>query len=60
VQFEDGAVDPCGQPKIIGIDNQTAHTQSLSTPATIHFSTSAAKDFVCGIHQIAVAANSLL
>jgi hypothetical protein len=31
MQFDNGAVDPGGQPKIIGIENQTAHRLSVST-----------------------------
>ena len=31
VQLEDGAVDPGGQPKIVGIEDKTAHRASLST-----------------------------
>jgi hypothetical protein len=28
---ENGAIDPCGQPEIVGIDNEMIHWLSLST-----------------------------
>jgi hypothetical protein len=31
VQFDDGAVDPGGQAKVVGIEDKTAHRLSLST-----------------------------
>jgi hypothetical protein len=33
MQLDDGAVDPRGQPKIVGIEDKTAHWLSLSTQA---------------------------
>jgi len=31
VQLKDGAIDPGGQPKIVGIEDETAHGVSVST-----------------------------
>jgi hypothetical protein len=32
MQFDNGAVDPGGQPEIVGIEDKTAHRVSVSTP----------------------------
>jgi hypothetical protein len=31
MEFENSAIDPSGQPEIVGIDNKTAHRVSLPT-----------------------------
>jgi hypothetical protein len=32
MSFDDGAIDACGEAKVIGIDDQTAHRVSLAGP----------------------------
>ena len=48
VQLGNGAVDPGGQPKVVGIEDETAHRVSLSTQAAVLWSARRSSRFAHG------------